>query len=223
MTLYIQHVGVIGMHWGQRKAANDAYRERAGRLAKSATNKSDKKRFEYANQKLGGRVTRVVSGVVMRVAVAKLLSYGLFGQKMDLSKGGLIKLATKIATNTATNVVINDVLARSASKKYGTDGKIIKKRSQSKYSATREDYAQVGIGVAIKLAPFAARIGGRLANQKLSEVIASRKVNEAKTAAATASKMKDWMNKDVIDAVPGIGPWDNNVKSIPYKPKKIKL
>jgi len=174
MSLYIQHVGIIGMKWGQHKANMAAYKSKVENLSKTATNVSDKRRFSYAKDPIHKRLGKTAIGAAISVALGTVITAAMTGKNPDFSKVYSMKGLKRVAQLTAQHFITNEVLARSAASKYDSSGKLVKSNPKKSNHKTKEDYADQSIKIAQLFYP-----GVRLmAQKKLISVLDARRANK---------------------------------------------
>lgn len=191
---HLQHFGVQGMKWGKRtrgalikvgsigairkigaagasaKKNESDYQKKLTALNKnkSLQGTSDAARFQYRNQNVAKRFVKTAASLTAQMLIADAFSGKLPTNKKDIA----IK-AAKIAALTTANVGISDALAKSASKRYTSEGERVK--GTKNRLMTKEDGIEMGVGVAVK----AAYIGKWALGMKAKQVNASRARNEA--------------------------------------------
>lgn len=192
----LYHYGVKGMKWGVRKKPEILNRI-SGRIKKSRENEktyrdklsaiqnrkrsglskirddSDLKRFEYRNQSLAKRAGKIAARMVTGRVLTDVLTGGI-NNYASMTKRDIAREVASIALKTTAQVAAKDALAKSASKRYDSEGKKIKK-SGTLLTGTKEDMIENTVKTVTDMAPVFAFLG----RMKLSQVRAQQAKNEA--------------------------------------------
>ena len=199
---FIEHSGVLGMKWGQHKQNEAAFRKKLTALGKNKALKgtSDAKRFKYRNQHVAVRIGKTAATLTAQMVVGDILM-GKTSKYYYTNPNELRKRVTAIATTTAKTVALNDLLARSAAKRYTDQGQRLP--GTKKPLITKEDGIEMGIQLAARVGPVAKW----MAATKLHKIRTERARNEAafnRWGANILPQKVDhviWQSKDLKTAI----------------------
>lgn len=172
----LYHHGIKGQRWGIRRFQNRdgsltalgrrklqgmrdsemAYRKKLSNITKNRNaDPNDVKRFNYRNRSFAKRVTAQAATAAVSTIMGDILT-GKYKSYAHMASSDIVKRLKTIGLTTAANVIIEDALAKSASNRYTDSGK--KKRGVKDRIVQKEDWIELGIGQAVKVAPSLAMI-----------------------------------------------------------------
>ena len=197
----LRHYGVLGMKWGKRKAQVSAaidkrkaketeFRQKLTNIQKNNPNmvKSDIARFEYRNRSLASRIGTQATVAITGTVLKNVMNNMLFGKKPDVKS--IKRDAVLTSLKMAKNLVKDDALAKSAAKRYDSNGKVIKKSGL----LTKEDWIESGINVAEKAAVVGMYVGGK----KMFDAKKNRAANEARFNAWGPNVLNKSIDRDIL-------------------------
>lgn len=186
----LYHYGVKGMKWGvrrtskqlgsqlrkkakQRSDSDKAYRKKMSAIAKSKNaDEYDRKLADYRKDNLAVRVGKTATSLITQQLMRDVLS-GDINRYGSMSKKEIRNRLTSLALSTAGTVAFNDALAKSASKRYTSEGHT-KAGTKHGLFGHKEQWIATGVQTAVAAAPILATLG----KMKISQVIAQRRHNE---------------------------------------------
>ena len=152
---YLCHYGVLGMHWGQRRARMN---EKIAKIQSkgSASGTSDQTRFNQFSQSTGRRLAvdmtkkLLVTAGLTAAAGGLKATLGTDKKKIALS---LTKTAIKMAVDSGIKIVEKDILTMHALKRYDEDGNYIRpKNEKARKYITSTDVIEGSVRTALFLA-----------------------------------------------------------------------
>lgn len=194
MEYELYHHGIKGMKWGvrrfqkkdgsltasgkkrydDRKRDEKAYRKKMLAIAKNKNaDDHDRKLADYRKDNLAVRVGKTATSYITQQLMRDVLS-GDINRYGQMSKKEIRNRLTSLAISTAGTVAFNDALAKSASKRYTSEGRT-NPGTKHGLLGHKEQWIATGVNTAVAVTPVLATLG----KMKMSQVSAQRRHNEA--------------------------------------------
>lgn len=132
----------------------------------------DRKLADYRKDNLAVRATKTAGSLITQQLLRDVLS-GDINRYGNMSKKEIRNRLTSLAVSTAGTVAFNDALAKSASKRYESNGRT-KAGTKHGLLGHKEQYIATGVKTVTAAAPVLAYLG----KMKLSQAAAQRRHNE---------------------------------------------
>lgn len=189
----LYHHGVKGQKWGirrfqkkdgrltsagkkrydDRKRHEKAYRKQMNAIAKNKNaDDYDRKLADYRKDNLAVRAGKTAGSLITQQLLRDVFT-GDINRYSTMGKKEIRNRLTSLALATAGTVVFNDALAKSASKRYNSDGRT-KAGKKHGLLGHKEQWIATGVQTVARAAPVLALLGG----MKLSQVAAQKRHNE---------------------------------------------
>lgn len=224
----LQHYGILGMHWGVHKpdlqGREKDYRTKLAKTLENSKNipKSDVKRFKYRNQSLPIRVGKNAASAAARAVAAAMIQAQLAGRDWKKpfqysTPATMRKLVKDVLAATAKETIKNDLLARSASTRYTSEGVSKKPAAENarRSRATREDLIEFGASVV----PAAAGLARWAALTKVQDIKAKRIANAAMIRSWSGRLLEDQVSYNLTQNAKGV--WERPATSAIQKMGKV--
>lgn len=187
------HYGVPGMKWGKRKARSIIDNQKAFRKKAEAISKNknavgtDQERMKFAAQSTSKKVKTMAASTTLQFVLRDVMT----GKFNPSDPKYLSKTAKSVALYTGVNLAKKETLARSAAKRYDSNGK--RKPNTKNQWITKEDKMEIGMDLAIKFGPVAKALMGA----KAYNTAANRQANEQRFNAWGSNILSEKVNNVV--------------------------